>query len=38
MPAKCVAKEISLAHYEDETVIRLASVLYITYSHHNFTV
>ena len=29
---------ISLAHYEDETVIGLASILHITYLHHNFTV
>ena len=29
-------KEISLAHYEDETVIGLASTLYVTYLHHNF--
>ena len=31
-------KEISLAHYEDESVIGLASILHITYLHHNFTV
>ena len=36
MAAKSV-KKISLAHYEDETVIGLASILHITYLHHNFT-
>ena len=29
---------ISLVHYEDDTVIGLASILHITYLHHNFTV
>ena len=38
MAAKCVKKEISLVHYEDETVISLASILHVTYLHHNFTI
>ena len=35
---KVCKKEISLAHYEDETVIGLISMLHITYLHHSFTV
>ena len=35
---KVCKTEISLAHYEDETVIGLASILHITYLHHSFTV
>ena len=35
---KVYKTEISLTHYEDETVIGLASILHITYLHHNFTV
>ena len=35
---KVYKKEISLAHYEDETVMDLDSILHITYLHHNFTV
>ena len=38
MAAKCVKKEISLAHYEHETVKGLPSILHITYLHRNFTV
>ena len=34
---KVCKKEISLTH-EEETVIGLASILHITYLHHNFTV
>ena len=30
-------KEVSLANYEDETAIGFASILHITYIHHNFT-
>ena len=33
---KVCKTEISLAQYEDETVIGLASILHITYLHHNF--
>ena len=36
MAAKCVKK--SLAHYEDETVIGLASILHATCLHHNLTI
>ena len=32
---KVCKKETSLAHYEDETVIGLISILHITYLHHN---
>ena len=32
---KVCKKEISLAHYEDEIVIGLASILHITYLHHS---
>ena len=35
---KVCKKEISLAHYEDETVIGHISMLHITYLHHSFTV
>ena len=35
---KMCKKEIALAHYEDEAVVGLASILHITYIHHNFTV
>ena len=38
MAAKYVKKKYRWVHYEDETVIGLASILYITYLHHNFTV
>ena len=38
MAAKMRKTEISLAHYEDETVIGLASILHITYLYHNFAV
>ena len=36
MAAVCKTN-ISLAHCEDKTVIGLASILHITYLHHNFT-
>ena len=36
MAAKCI--KISLAHYEDETVIGLASILHATCLHHNLTI
>ena len=35
---KVCKTEISLAHYEDENVIGLASILHITYLPHNFSV
>ena len=35
---KLCKTEVSLAHYEDETVIGLDSILHRTYIHHNFTV
>ena len=35
---KVCEKEISLAHYEDDTVTGLASILHITFLNHSFTV
>ena len=35
---KVCKKKKSLADYEDETVIGLASILYATYLHHNLTI
>ena len=36
---KVCKTEISLTHYENETVIAgIVSILHITYFHHNFTV
>ena len=34
----CKVHKKSLAHYEDETVIGLASILHATCLHHNLTI